>query len=376
MFLHLDLDSFFVSVECVKNPALLGKPVIVGGSETRGVVSSCSYEARKYGVRSAMPSAQAKRLCPHAIFIHGSYADYGQYSRMVTDIIATESPNFYKASIDEFYIDISGMERFFGYEKWSHRLREKIISQTGLPISWGMATSKMIAKMCTQDAKPNGTFVVKKGEEQAYLDPKSVADIPFVGEKMTQMLHRFGIKTIAQLREKELPFLLKHFGKSGLFLYQKARGISNNDLPTERVEKSISAERTFSENIADEIEILSLLFKLTEKLAHELRMGQKQASCVTIKIRYPDFVTFTHQRHIFADYATPALFDIAKQLLAEVWNDQKPLRQLGLKLSGLSAIEEQLNLFETDGTKKAYFNTVDKLKLKYGKSKIMFGGSL
>jgi DNA polymerase-4 len=376
MFLHLDLDSFFVSVECVKNPSLLGKPVIVGGSETRGVVSSCSYEARKFGVRSAMPSAQAKRLCPHAIFIHGSYADYGHYSRMVTDIIASESPNFYKASIDEFYIDISGMERFFGLEKWSHQLREKIITETSLPISWGMATSKMIAKMCTQDAKPNGTYVVKKGEEQAYLDPKSVADIPFVGEKMTQSLHRFGIKTIAQLREKELEFLLKHFGKSGLYLHQKARGIGSNEMPNERVEKSISAERTFSENIADENELLSLLFKLTEKLAHELRLNQKQCSCVTIKIRYPDFSTFTHQRHLFPEYATPTLYDIAKQLLAEVWNDQKPLRQLGLRLSHLTEIEAQLNLFETNSTKKEYFKTVDSLKMKYGKSKIMFGGSL
>jgi DNA polymerase IV len=219
--LHLDLDSFFVSVERLKNPDLVGKPVIVGGNEVRGVVSSCSYEARKYGVRSAMPTAKAKQLCPHAVFVNSGYGEYGKYSRLVTDIIRNESPEYYKASIDEFYIDLTGMDKFFGCEKWSHQIREKIISETGLPISWGLASTKMIAKMCTQDAKPNGTFVVPHGAEQNYLDPKVVGDIPFVGAKMAESLNKMGIYTIAQLRSYEMNFLIKRFGKAGVFLWQK-----------------------------------------------------------------------------------------------------------------------------------------------------------
>jgi DNA polymerase-4 len=375
-FLHLDLDSFFVSVERLKNPSLIGKPVIVGGSESRGVVSSCSYEARKMGVRSAMPNAQAKRLCPNGIFIHGSHADYGYYSKLVTQIIAAEAPAFYKASIDEFYIDITGMDRFFGCEKWSHELRHKIINESGLPISWGMSSSKMIAKMCTQDAKPNGTYVVKDGEEQAYLDPKSVADIPFVGEKMTQTLNKYGIKTIADLRKWDMDLLVKRFGKNGWYLWHKARGIGNDELPSPKAEKSMSKERTFSENIEDEKEIFAKLFKLTEQLSHELRLAKLQTSCVTIKIRYPDFETYTHQRHIFPSVDTLELYELAKSLLQKAWSDRLPLRQIGIKFSSLTPLEQQLMLFNEHQDQKKYLEVMDILKQKYGKSKVFFGGSM
>jgi DNA polymerase-4 len=374
--LHLDLDSFFVSVERLKNPALVGKPVIVGGTENRGVVSSCSYEARKYGVRSAMPTAQAKRLCPDAVFIHSGYGDYSKYSAIVTQIIAASSPEFYKASIDEFYIDISGMDKFFGCEKWSHELRNKIISETGLPISWGMASTKMIAKMCTQDAKPNGTFVVPHGKEQEYLDPKFVGEIPFVGAKMAESLNKMGIYTIAQLRMYELDFLIKRFGKSGLFLWRKARGIEQTEVAAHSIEKSISMERTFSENKSDEVEIKSLLFKLTEKLAFDLRQSEKQTSCITIKIRYPDFETYTHQRHIFPEYATPDLYSIAECILDEIWNDRMPLRQIGIKFSQLSQLNHQLSVFDANTKKTNRYKIIDQLKIKHGKNKIMFGGNL
>ena len=230
--------------------------------------------------------------------------------------------------------------------------------------------------MCTQDAKPNGTYVVKDGEEQAYLDPKSVADIPFVGEKMTQTLNKYGIKTIADLRKWDMDLLVKRFGKNGWYLWHKARGIGNDELPSPKAEKSMSKERTFSENIEDEKEIFAKLFKLTEQLSHELRLAKLQTSCVTIKIRYPDFETYTHQRHIFPSVDTLELYELAKSLLQKAWSDRLPLRQIGIKFSSLTPLEQQLMLFNEHQDQKKYLEVMDILKQKYGKSKVFFGGSM
>jgi DNA polymerase-4 len=376
MILHLDLDSFFVSVERILNPDLIGKPVIVGGSGNRGVVSSCSYEARAFGVRSAMPMMKARALCPHAVTANNGYREYGKYSKMVTDIIAEKSPQFQKASIDEFYIDVSGMDKYFGAEKWSHSLRNHIIKETGLPISWGLAANKLLAKMCTQDAKPNGTYVIPLGEEQQYLDPKPVGTIPFVGEKMVETLARMRIHTIADLRAFEQEALMRRFGKNGMWLWQKARGIDHSQVHSGREEKSVSCERTFSNNISNRKEMKHLLFTLCEKLSFELRSKQWQTGCVTVKIRFSNFETHSHQKQIIPEFATPDLYAVAEKLLDELWEDNVPLRLIGIRFSDLSGIEDQLTLFDNSETKRNYFSAVDKLKAKYGKGKLFFGGNM
>jgi DNA polymerase-4 len=190
--LHIDLDSFFVSVERLFDPSLIGKPVIVGGTSERGVVSSCSYEARQFGVHSAMPTSKAKKLCPHAVFLWGRMNDYSTYSRMVTDIIANRAPLFEKASVDEFYIDLTGMDKYFGAYKWAAELRQDIIAETKLPISWGLSANKMLAKMATNEGKPNGQFEIEAGKEQEFLDPKPIGKIPFCGEKTEKYLNEKG----------------------------------------------------------------------------------------------------------------------------------------------------------------------------------------
>jgi len=211
------------------------------------------------------------------------------------------------------------MEKFFGAEKWSHELRNTILKETGLPISWGLATNKMLSKMCTQDGKPNGTYVIKAGEEQAYLDTKHVGTIPFVGEKMVQSLEKMRIRTIAELRTVDVEVLTKLFGKHGLWLWQKSTGIDLSTVQNEHEEKSISSERTFETNISDEKELKHILFKLCEKLSFELRINQKQTGCITVKIRHSNFETVSHQHQIIPEFSTPVLFKIITQLFDQMW---------------------------------------------------------
>ncbi|HEY0733131.1 MAG TPA: DNA polymerase IV, partial [Chitinophagaceae bacterium] len=218
---HFDLDAFFVSVEILKDPSLKGKPIIVGGDGQRGIVAACSYEARKYGIQSAMPALTAKKLCPHAIFLRGSHHDYSYYSRMVTDIIAEAVPQYEKASIDEFYIDLTGMDKFFGVSQYTRSLREKITKETGLPISYGLSTSKLVSKMATNEAKPNGFLEVTPGKETAFLWPLPVERIPGVGKQTEIALHNLGIYTIEQIAKTPVELLEYHFGKWGKDLWDK-----------------------------------------------------------------------------------------------------------------------------------------------------------
>ena len=367
----MDLDSFFVSVERLKDPSLLGKPVIVGGVGARGVVSSCSYEARKSGVHSAMPGAKAHKLCPHGIFLPGDSSSYSKYSRMVTQIIADTSPLFEKASIDEFYVDLTGMDKYFGSYKWSSELRQKIIKETGLPISFGLSINKMLAKMATNDAKPNGQLMIERGKEQDFLDPKPVGKIPHVGEKLQESLKRMNINTIYELRQMPIDNLMKIFGKTGTMLWNRARGISNSPVANYREEKSISVERTFDMDTTDIEFLQSALFVLTEKLSYDLRKLNRLTSCITVKVRYDDFSTTSHQHTVDYSLSSKYLIEMSAALFKTLYETGRPVRLIGVRFSHLIHSNTQFELFNDREEENNLYKAIDTVKSKYGTSKLI-----
>lgn len=374
--LHLDLDSFFVSVERLLDPSLMGKPVIVGGSSERGVVSSCSYEARKMGVHSAMSTVKAKQLCPDAIFISGRMSDYAQYSSRVTEIIAAEAPMFEKASIDEFYIDLTGMDKFFGSWEWSVALRHKIIAETGLPISFGLSVNKMLAKMATNEAKPNGQYQIPEGQEQAFLDPKPVEKIPFCGEKTAQLLHSKGIKTIYDLRQFSAEALHAWLGKSGVDLWQRAHGKATAVLQPYTDAKSMSAERTFSQDTNSTARLQKVIIGLTEDLAVDLRKDKKMTSCVAIKIRYNNFETHAKQLAISPTANSKVITETALQLFQNFYDKDRDVRLIGVRISNFIEGAYPINLFDDTAKDVRLYEAIDALKSKHGKTKLVIAQNL
>lgn len=368
----MDLDSFFVSVERLLDPSLLGKPVIVGGVGGRGVVSSCSYEARKFGVHSAMPGAKARQLCPHGIFISGSHHKYSEYSSIVTQIIEDNAPLYQKASIDEFYVDLTGMDRFFGCLKWSQELRQKVIKETGLPISFGLSTSKMISKVATDFAKPNGEKYVEPGTEQDFLDPLPVSKLPMIGEKSTKILNAMGIKTVYQLRQIPFEKLVADFGKFGVAMWRKARGIDSSELVTEWQEKSISCERTFDKDTNDVKWMSNVIHILTEKLGFELRQLGRLTSTVMVKVRYDNFETTSKQISVEYTCSSKQLIEYAEQLFLQHYDKKRKVRLLGIKFSGLVYGTQQINLFDDTEQELHLYSAIDKVKEKYGINKLIF----
>lgn len=364
---HLDLDSFFVSVEVLNNPALKGKAVIVGGSKDRGVVTTCSYEARKFGVRSAMPMHKAMKLCPHAILVQGTRGEYSRYSRWVTEIIAAKAPLFEKASIDEFYIDLTGMDKFFDPFQWTIDLREEIISKTQLPISFGLATNKMVAKIATDEAKPNGYLFVQPGMEKIFLAPLPVNKFSGVGESTYERLKAMGIFTIQQLSETSVTELEKAIGKYGVDLWKKSQGIHEGIVQPYHEAKSISTENTFEENQTDEAFLLSELVRMTEKVAYELRTDKKLTGCIAVKIRYPNFETTSKQTTIDYTLRDDELIPVAIGLFHQLYRKGQPIRLLGVRLSELTSHVLQGSLFE-DNKKDELYKAIDAVKNKFGKS--------
>ncbi len=365
---HLDLDSFFVSVEVVNDPSLKGKAVIVGGSKDRGVVTTCSYEARKFGVRSAMPMRQAMKLCPHAILVRGTRGEYSRFSRMVTDIIAAKAPLFEKASIDEFYIDLTGMDKFFDPYQWTIDLRNEIIEKTGLPISFGLATNKMVAKIATDEAKPNGYLFVQPGMEKIFLAPLSVNKFSGVGEHTFERLKEMGIHTIQQLSESDVEMLEKKLGKYGADLWRKSQGIHHGEVHAYHEAKSISTENTFEENKIDLDFLLSELVRMTEKIAYELRGDEKLAGCIAVKIRYPDFETTSRQTSIDYTFRDDELIPQAIDLFHKLYRKGEPVRLLGVRLSELTNHAIQGSLFDDAEKKTKLYKAIDSVKDQFGKS--------
>jgi DNA polymerase-4 len=365
---HFDLDSFFVSVEVLNDPTLKGKAVIVGGSKDRGVVTTCSYEARKFGVHSAMPMKQAMKLCPHAILVRGTRGEYSRYSRMVTDIIAAKAPLFEKASIDEFYIDLTGMDKFFDPYQWTIDLRNEIIEKTGLPISFGLATNKMVAKIATDEAKPNGYLFVQPGMEKIFLAPLTVNKFSGVGEHTYEHLKEMGIFTIQQLSDTPIEILEKKLGKYGADLWKKSQGIHHGEVHQYHEAKSISTENTFEENKISIEFLLAELVRMTEKVAYELRKDEKLAGCVAVKIRYPDFETTSRQTTIDYTFRDDELIPQAIDLFHKLYRKGEPVRLLGVRLSELTNHAVQGSLFDDAEKKNKLYKAIDSVKDQFGKS--------
>lgn len=363
---HIDLDSFFVSVERKFNPALIGIPVLIGGSADRGVVASCSYEARKFGIHSAMPMKLAMKLCPHATIIRGSHGRYSEASREVTDIIQDSVPLFQKSSVDEFYIDLTGMDRFHDCYQVASNLRQRVIKETGLPISFGMASGKTVAKMATNASKPNGQLFIKHGEELQFLAPLPIGKIPGLGESTAQKLYQYGIEKIGDLQRTNLRFLESVFGKAGIFLWEKAHGIDHSEIVPHSDRKSISTEHTFHFNVNDQRTIETILISMTEELSSKLRRENKLASCLAIKIRYANFETHTQQQKIALTAAEHILLPGIKNLLKKAWNQHRPIRLIGVRLSNLASGRYQINLFEDNEERIRLYQAMDNINFKFG----------
>ncbi|MFM8592601.1 MAG: DNA polymerase IV [Sphingomonadales bacterium] len=363
---HFDLDSFFVSVELINNPSLRGKPVLVGSIE-RGVVATCSYEARKFGIHSAMPMKRALQLCPQAIVTNASRHQYGKYSRWVTELIAEKVPLFEKASIDEFYVDLTGMDRFFGASKFAQELRKHITAQTGLPLSCGLASARFIAKMATNQAKPNGFLQIKPGQEKEFLWPLSIDKINGVGEQTAQLLKSKGLYTIEDIARTPVAVLSSYVGKWGESLWEKSQGIGSAVVYTEWEQKSVSHEQTFDQDYTDPVFLQQQLVSLCVETAADVRSEEKLAGCITVKIKYGNFDVVSKQETI--DYT--ALDDVitakAKLLFQQLYQPGRPVRLLGVRCSHLVPINLQMSLFEKTAEKLQLYQTMDEINERYGK---------
>jgi DNA polymerase-4 len=363
---HIDLDSFFVSVERLKDFSLNGKPVLIGGAADRGVVASCSYEARKFGVHSAMPMKTALRLCPQAIVIGGDYSAYSSASRQVTDIIQKAVPLFEKTSIDEFYIDLTGTDKFYDCYQIATELRQKVIRDTGLPISFGLSSNKTVSKVATGQAKPNGQLYVEHGKEKEFLAPLPVGKIPMIGEKACETLLSMGINKVEELQKQSLQNLERIFGKMGRMMWEKANGIDHAPVAPYHERKSISKEHTFFEDTYDTQEIEQLLVSMTEQLSYSLRQEGKYSSSLAVKIRYSSFETITQQMVISPTHSDIILFPLIKQLFHKAYQKERAIRLIGVRLGKLSGGSFQINLFDDHERNEKLFKALDNLNQRYG----------
>lgn len=367
---HMDLDSFFVSVSRLENSALHNKPVIVGGTSDRGVVAACSYEARAFGVHSAMPIKLARRLCPDAIIIRGDYERYSYYSEVVTDIIKEDVPVYEKSSIDEFYIDMTGMDRFFGCYNYTSELRQRIMKETGLPISFGLSENKTVSKVATGEAKPNGQKKIDFGNEKLFLAPLSIKKIPMVGDKTYTLLRSMGVERVYTLQEMPPDLLTKVLGENGIVLWKKANGIDNTPVEPYSERKSISTEETFEQDTADVAFLKSLLVKMTEKLAFQLRSDNKLTACITVKIRYSNFDTHTTQSRISYTSSDHTLIAKAKELFDKLYERRMLIRLIGIRFSHLVGGGNQINLFEDSEEIINLYQAMDHLRKKFGNAAV------
>lgn len=368
--IHLDMDTFFVSVERLKNKKFEGKPLIIGGTSGRGVVASCSYETRKYGVRSGMPMRTALMLCPDATVVRGDMESYSSYSNMVTDIIAERAPVYEKTSIDEHYLDITGMDRFFGCLQWSHDLRQRIINETGLPISFGLSVNKTVSKIATGEAKPNGELFVEGKQVPQFLAPLSIKKIPMVGDKTFAILKGMGIDRIETLRDVPMDLMVKLLGQNGIEIWRRANGIDFTPVQPYSEQKSMSAERTFDQDTMDVDMINRLLVKMVEELSFDLRKSQKLTSCITVKIRYSNFDTYTQQKRIPYTSFDHTILGVTKELFKKLYQRRMMIRLIGVRLTNLVHGTQQLNLFEDTPEMVNLYLAMDRIRKRYGKTSI------
>ncbi len=364
--LHLDLDTFFVSVERIGDSRLNNRPILIGGTSDRGVVASCSYEARRFGVHSGMPMRMAHTLCPEAVIIRGNSMNYLKYSDMVTEIIREHVPVYEKSSIDEFYTDLTGMDRFFGCLKFAGELRQRIIRETGLPISFGLSTNKTVSKVATGEAKPNNELHIAKGGERHFLAPLSVKKIPMVGEKTYQTLRHLGVRVIRTIQEMPPEMMQQVLGKNGVAIWKKASGEDESPVIPYSDRKSVSTERTFDRDTTDVDKLRGILLAMTENLAFQLRRGEKLTACVAVKIRYSDFNTYSLQARIPYTSADHLLIPKVIDLFNRLYNRRLLVRLIGVRFSHLVGGGYQINLFDDSEEQINLYKALDHIRVKYG----------
>lgn len=374
--MHMDLDSFFVSVERKVNPQLIGKPVLVGGSSDRGVVASCSYETRAFGIHSAMPMKLARQLCPDAIIVKGDHDKYSHYSQMVTEIIKENVPVYEKPSIDEFYVDMTGMDKFFGCYKLAKELREKIIRETDLPISFALSSNKTVSKIGTGEIKPNNHQNIPAGSEKSYLAPLSIRKIPMVGDKTYQLLRGMGIEKVATVQQMPVKVMQQVLGENGISLWKKANGIDDSPVEQYSERKSISTECTFEKDTIDVDHLKRVLLSMTEKLAFQLRSEEKLTACVTVKIRYSDFNTYSIQARIPYTALDSTLIKKVKELFDKLFEKRMLIRLVGIKFSHLIQGTYQFDLFEDKSEQLQLYAAMDKLRQRFGEDAVMRAAGL
>lgn len=369
--LHLDLDTFFVSCERLIDSRLQKKPLLVGGTGDRGVVAACSYETRRFGVHSGMSMKIAKRLCPEAIAIRGNSVTYSKYSNIVTEIIKEKVPVFEKASIDEFYADLSGMDAFFGSYKYASELRQRIIKESGLPISFGLSQNKIVSKVATGEAKPNNQLLINKGFEKEFLAPLSIKKIPSVGNKTYQTLRNLGVDKIKVVQEMPLEMMISVLGVNGRTIWKRANGIDNPPIVAFHERKSISTERTFNKDTIDMVKLKNTIFAMAENLAYQLRRGNKLAGIISVKIRYSDFNTCSKQVKIPYTSADHKIIPVVLDLFYKLYQRRILIRLVGVKLSDIVSGNYQINLFDDCCQMLNLYNAMDAIRDKYGELSVM-----
>lgn len=373
---HLDLDSFFVSVEQLRNTKLKGKPILIGGHGDRAVVASCSYEARKFGIHSAMPMQLARRLCPHAVIIRGDMEQYSNYSRVVTEIIRDTVPLFEKASIDEFYVDMTGMDKFFGCSQYTEELKKKVLRESGLPVSYALASNKLISKVATNEVKPDGQIEIPFGNEKSYLAPLSVIKIPGVGKETAIKLLKMGIETVKLLSDMPVEYLQNFLGKPGADLWRKANGIDESPVIPFHEQKSLSTENTFEQDTIDTDFLHAELIRMTERLAFDLRKQNRLTGCVTVKLRYSDFTTYTKQTSIPYTNSDHVLLQTAGELFRRLYERRLLIRLIGIRFTNLIPGNHQIRLFEDTQETIRLYKAIDSVKRQFGEGLLVRAGGI
>jgi len=368
---HFDLDAFFVSVECLKDSRLKGKPLLVGGSGDRGVVAACSYEARRFGIHSAMPMKLARRLCPEAIIIRGDMESYAKHSRVVTEIIQENVPSFEKASIDEFYIDLTGMDKFYGCSQFTHQLRDTILKDSGLPVSYGLASNKLISKVATGEVKPNGQIEIPFGQEKNFLAPLKVGKLPGVGHETAAKLIRRGVETVRTLAAIPIEMMETLLGKNGIDLWRKANGLDESPIIPYREQKSISTERTFQTDTIDLKFLHAELVRMTESIGYELRSQNKLTGCVTVKLRYSNFDTVVRQKVVDYTNADLVLLNTAQEIFGKLYDRRMLIRLLGIRFTKLIPGNYQIKLYEDTQENIRLYQSIDSIKRRYGEAALI-----
>lgn len=368
---HFDLDAFFVSVECMLNNKLKGKPLLIGGSGDRAVVTSCSYEARRFGIHSAMPMKLARRLCPEAHIIRGDFETYSKHSRIVTDVIKDNVPVFEKASIDEFYIDLSGMDKFFGCSLFARQLKTRVLKESGLPVSYALASNKLVSKVATNEAKPDGQLEIPFGDEKRFLAPLSVSRLPGIGNDTSYKLLRRGVETIRTLSEIPIEMLEAMLGKTGIDLWRKANGLDDSPIVPYREQKSISTEQTFQTDTIDINFLAGTLVRMVQSIAFELRKQEKLTGCVTVKLRYSNFDTVVRQQTIDFTNADHLLIQTAKEIFEKLFDRRMLIRMVGVRFNKLVPGNYQIKLYEDTQEMINLYKAIDSVKSQYGEKFIL-----